>query len=222
MGDRNKISTVPDWEAIRQSRAKRENRILVTSNEMIIQAAQTATHHHYGQYRKYGTKLPYIFHPMRVAGLVTLYQDTIPEMVSAAWLHDTLEDTDYSEIDLFNTFGQDVYQMVLDVTNPSKNSDANRETRKKIDRDHIAQISEGAKLIKLADRIDNLQDMTKAPTDFIRLYLRESQLLLDEALRGIDGSYEYMYENAMQALERIVDWRENYGPEARERKRNRQ
>ena len=130
-------------------------------------------------------------------------------MVAAGWCHDVLEDTDVTFEQIENILGVDVANLVQEVTNTSRNSKASRQERKRIDREHIANISREAKLLKLADRIDNLRDMEKANYNFLRLYLMESQLLLDEALRGVDEVFEEEYEKAMRYLELILGLREN-------------
>lgn len=186
--------------------------IIIDMNEdLVLRAAKTAAILHEGQTRKYGIKLPYIIHPIRVAGMIAIHPDSTREMVAAAYLHDVLEDCDFEPVDLMNAFGSEVFDLVESLTNPSKGSPLSRYERKRMDREHVAQISDKAKLIKLVDRIDNLWDLTQAPDDFLELYLRESRLLLDEALQGVDDVYEMEYERAMSYLRNILTWREKHG-----------
>lgn len=58
----------------------------------------TAAHEGIGQVRKY-TGEPYINHPAAVAELVSSVPHT-PEMLAAAWLHDTVEDTPITLLDI--------------------------------------------------------------------------------------------------------------------------
>ena len=166
----------------------------VMGNEsMIVEAARLADYAHSGQKRKWNNAhKDYIVHPLRVAGMVTIYKGATEEMVAAAWLHDTVEDTSITIEDIISRFGEEVASLVMGLTNPSKGMDASREERKRIDREHLARQSNEVKLIKLCDRIDNLRDLedSGAPQDFIRKYRAESLLLLDEALSGVDDGLE--------------------------------
>lgn len=146
---------------------------------IIITAAQMATAAHQGQQRKY-TGRDYIEHPYRVAMRVAARPDATEEMVAAALLHDTLEDTTLTLKDLIEAFGQKVAQMVWDLTNPSKSHpEMNRAQRKEMDRVHLGETDWQVKTIKLLDRIDNLREMDGAPSEFKKRYAKESALLAD-------------------------------------------
>lgn len=147
---------------------------------MIIKAAQFANLAHQGQVRKY-TGRPYITHPARVASRVCLIPYATEEVVAAGWLHDVLEDCSVTYADLHCDISPVVASLVKTLTNPSKGSKLPRAARKAMDREHLANVSPWAKVIKLIDRIDNLREMTQAPDDFKKLYAKES-LLLAEAL----------------------------------------
>jgi len=158
--------------------------------DLILEAARLAATAHNGQKRKWAhADESYVLHPMRVAGLVALHPLATPEMVAAAWLHDVLEDTKFTEQDLLDKFGGGVVYFVKALTNPSKGLKLARVERKKMDREHLRTGPWGARLIKLADRIDNLRDMLGAPEDFAAMYREESKLLL-EALKGTDEGLE--------------------------------
>lgn len=179
-----------------------------SNDAVILKAARIASYYHAGQYRKYGYGVPYIMHPIRVAGLVAIHPDSTSEMVAASYLHDTIEDTKYSAHQLFLDFGEKIYLMVLNLTNPSKQfPHLHRDDRKKIDREHLARCPREIKLIKMADRIDNLRDVAQADLDFIVLYSIESSRLLDEALRNVDPVYEEMYEDALKYLQNLKSWK---------------
>jgi (p)ppGpp synthase/HD superfamily hydrolase len=126
---------------------------------------------------------PYWRHCERVAYLVSLVtQDQ--NMVAAAWLHDVLEDVmpfnnQYSDEAIKNQFGEDVLDLVLDLTDVSRREDGNREKRKAIDREHSFAASPRAKLIKLADLIDNARDISDSDKGFAKIYLKEMALLLE-------------------------------------------
>lgn len=146
---------------------------------LINKAEQFAAYHHaaVGQKRKYSGE-PYIVHPKAVAVTIqTITNDTA--MICAAWLHDTVEDTDATLEDIINHFGPKIGYLVKELTNISKLEDGNRATRKAIDRAHIALISPAAKTIKLADRLDNCKDFEIWDAGFRKLYIAETKLLLE-------------------------------------------
>jgi len=137
----------------------------------------TRAHQRIGQLRKY-SKQPYDVHLEAVARQVAEVTDDA-EMIAAAWLHDTVEDTPATLEDIEEQFGPAVAELVEELTDVSKPSDGNRATRKAIDRDHTAQASQRAKTVKLADLIDNCKDITKHDARFARVYLVEMGALLD-------------------------------------------
>lgn len=154
---------------------------------MIDAAEQFATDHHAHQCRKYNGN-PYITHPARVAARVAARPDAHQAMICAAWLHDTIEDCGVTAEELAAIFGDDVAGLVVELTNKPRVEGVNRAARKKQDRDRIRLISRDAKVIKLIDRIDNVNEIDKA-SDFWPVYAAESRLLLN-ALAGADVELE--------------------------------
>jgi (p)ppGpp synthase/HD superfamily hydrolase len=153
----------------------------------IIYAAQFAHHRHDGQVRKFSGK-PYITHPIRVAGRVAIHRKATETMVVAAFLHDVVEDTPTEISDLIEFFGEDVAELVDELTN-DKTIEGNRQERKRVQREKLKNASYEAKLIKLIDRIDNLGEIPLSD-GFAVVYARESLLLLEEALVGTDENLE--------------------------------
>ncbi len=146
--------------------------------DLIERAREFATnaHQRIGQRRKY-TNQPYHLHLAAVAKLVEEVSDDA-EMVAAAWLHDTVEDTPATLDDIEKNFGQSVAELVEELTDISKASDGNRAARKELDRIHLSQASLRAKTVKLADLIDNSKDIRKNDERFARVYLSEMGALL--------------------------------------------
>ena len=132
--------------------------------------------------RKY-TQHPYSVHLGTVAKLVSSVTDD-PEIIAAAWLHDVVEDTPATLYDIEVEFGKGVAALVEDLTDVSKPSDGNRAIRKAIDRQHLAQASPNAKTVKLADLIDNCQDICKNDKRFARVFLEEMDPLLNVLQEG--------------------------------------
>jgi len=142
----------------------------------------TSAHQRIDQRRKYSHQ-PYDVHLKSVASLVAEVSDD-PEMIAAAWLHDTVEDTPATHHDIEDTFGPGVARLVYELTDISKPGDGNRALRKAMDRDHLAQASDRAQTVKLADLIDNARDICKHDERFARTYLAEMAALLDVLNRG--------------------------------------
>lgn len=141
-----------------------------------------AAHCEIGQKRKY-TGDPYIYHPKNVAYLVKIIGGT-DEMISAAYLHDVLEDVApkchlFNDEAILKIFGMEILNLVCWVTDISKPEDGNREERKRIDREHIAKAPADAKTIKLADLIDNSLTICEHDMNFAKVYLKEKRLLLN-------------------------------------------
>jgi len=167
-----------------------------SADDLIKKARHYATqaHKRINHRRKY-TNQPYDIHLKTVAELVNTVSDD-PEMIAAAWLHDTVEDTPVTFHDIEKEFGPGIVQLVSDLTDVSKSSDGNRAVRKAIDRAHLAQAVSRAKTIKLADLIDNCRDICANSPRFARVYLTEMAALLE--VLG-DGDVK-LYEQARKTL----------------------
>ena len=146
----------------------------------------TAAHAAVGQLRKY-TNEPYIVHPAEVARIVASVPGATEEMIAAAWLHDTVEDTKVEVTDIWREFGAVVASYVHWLTNPSKKEDGNRATRKAIDRDYIRNAPAEVKTIKLADLMSNCSSIVEHDMNFGRVYLEEKRLMM-EVLREGDAT----------------------------------
>lgn len=167
------------------------------NDNLIIHAAQRADEWHKGQLRKH-TRRPYIEHPARVAARISRHPDATEHAVAAAWLHDVMEDCDVTRETLSDLFGGKVAGFVVALTNTSKGSSLSREKRKQLDREALALAPYHARLIKLADRADNLREL---PADkFASLYCTESRQLLD-ALVPTNTALEKELYDAILALE---------------------
>ena len=172
---------------------------------IVKRALSLAFSAHEGQYRKYHDNVPYIQHPLRVAFSVSKATSGQEIAVAAALLHDVLEDTEVPPEAISEACGNEVLHLVQELTNPSKNPEhakKKREERKRIDREHLKQVSYAARVIKLCDRIDNLNDVANAPRDFQILYAKESVLLLEaiESVSYIDSNLVFEFKEAIAKL----------------------
>lgn len=140
-----------------------------------------AMHWHTDQKRKY-SGVPYITHPIRVAERLEKMGYS-PELVAAGYLHDVVEDCGVELSEIRNLFGDSVAIYVDGMTKKTTLADGNRATREKLERDRLTKESHEVKILKLVDRIDNLRDMSGAPSGFMKKYKAESKLLA-ECLRN--------------------------------------
>ena len=127
----------------------------------ILKAASFAAEKHRNQLRKGAESTPYINHPLEVARI--LAEDGQVEdasIIAAALLHDTIEDTETTEEELHQHFGEQVVAMVLEVTDDKSIVKAERKRLQIVNASHK---SPGAALIKLADKISNVRDVGRSP-----------------------------------------------------------
>ena len=128
---------------------------------LLLKALAFAAHKHRDQRRKDAEASPYINHPIALADVLVNeggVADT--EVLSAALLHDTVEDTDTTPEELERVFGRRIARIVAEVTDDKNLPKAER---KRLQVEHAATISAEAKLVKLADKICNLRDVAERP-----------------------------------------------------------
>jgi guanosine-3',5'-bis(diphosphate) 3'-pyrophosphohydrolase len=127
----------------------------------LIEAAMFAAEKHRDCRRKDVEATPYINHPIKVASLLANVGkiDDI-EMLQAALLHDTVEDTPTKPEEIEERFGRAVRDLVMEVTDDKKLLKAERKRRQVEKAPHLTP---RAKVIKIADKIANLSDMAVSP-----------------------------------------------------------
>ena len=155
------------------------------------EALQYATQAHAGQTRSGGE--PYITHPMRVADHIRQYKQShnLDALISAAYLHDTVEDTDTTHEALQDLFGGLVASLVKELT-------SDPEQIKKVGKAQylahkMAAMSSYALVIKLADRLDNVKDITTTRTpQWRQKYKTETEHILNyiEKTRALSGTHQ--------------------------------
>ena len=132
--------------------------------ERIKAAFELAREAHSKQFRKSGE--PYILHPIAVARIIAVELELGSNPIMAAFLHDVVEDTDYTIDDIRQRFGNDVAFLVGVVTKKKKE---HYERSKQVD--NYQQILESvqydvrALLIKLADRLHNMRTLDSMRPD---------------------------------------------------------
>ena len=127
--------------------------------QTILSAAHYAAEKHADHRRKGGE--PYLNHLVEVAYLVsTALSEPDANVVAAAFLHDTIEDTGVTAAELTERFGKDVTGLVLEVTDDKSLAP---EVRKRLQIEHAPKLSVRAQVIKLADKISNLRSILSSP-----------------------------------------------------------
>lgn len=153
----------------------------------VLKAARLARYYHRNQYRKWPDRIgiirPYITHPARVASSAILNQEYfdglgvwMEDIVSAAWLHDVLEDcrSEVNEFLLKELIHDETFRIVTELTNDEHPVDMVRIERKAKDNSRLSRVSPEAKILKALDRLDNLSELISAPTEFIKKYCDET------------------------------------------------
>jgi (p)ppGpp synthase/HD superfamily hydrolase len=169
---------------------------------LLSRAWNFAAQCHATQRRKGKAQEPYINHLAEVAELVASATDgQDANLVAAAVLHDTIEDTATLPTELVSVFNADIADLVAEVTDDKS---LEKTVRKRLQVEHAATKSERAKIIKLADKTSNLRSLVKSPPDDWNLQRRREYLdwALEVAsgLRGINGWLEGQFDEAAEQL----------------------
>jgi GTP diphosphokinase / guanosine-3',5'-bis(diphosphate) 3'-diphosphatase len=173
---------------------------------LLLKALAFAAHKHRDQRRKDAEASPYINHPIALADvLVNEGGVTDVEVLCAALLHDTVEDTDTTHQELADAFGSRIARIVAEVTDDQT---LPKEERKRLQVVHAASISREAKLVKLADKISNLRDVVERPPakwDLQRRkeYFEWAKQVVD-GLRGVHPRLETAFDEAYAKSRRLA------------------
>jgi (p)ppGpp synthase/HD superfamily hydrolase len=139
----------------------------------IEQAIRAASVLHKNQLRKGSMPFPYVTHLIATAFTLIDYTDN-EDVIIAALLHDTLEDTDYTIDELQEDFGGEVREIVEAVTEPKSTPDQriSFKERKKIYADQLKKGPIEAVMVAAADKMHNfrtsVEDYTDSPDRFIQ------------------------------------------------------
>ena len=166
--------------------------------KLLLKALAFAAHKHRDQRRKDVEASPYINHPIALGNILCNEGHvTDIDVICAALLHDTIEDTDTTAADLEQEFGSEICQIVLSVTDDKS---LPPQERKRLQIEHAAQSSDQAKLVKLADKISNVRDIASSPPPSWDLQRRQkyfdwARQVVDQ-IRGIHPQLEAAFDEA--------------------------
>lgn len=157
------------------------------STGMILKALRFSAEKHNDQRRRDSKSSPYINHPIQVAETLWRVGGVRDgALLTAAILHDTIEDTDATPDEIRNEFGEEVLRLVLEVTDDKS---LPKEVRKQLQIENAAKKSPEAKLLKLADKICNVYDLIHFPPSGWSLKRKQEYLVWSEkVVQGIRGS----------------------------------
>jgi len=168
----------------------------------VLAVAHQAAKWHVEQRRKGDAKEPYVNHLLEVAALVASVGAS-EDVICAALLHDAIEDQKIPAKVIEELFGAAVAGLVEKVTD---NKELPPEVRKAAQIAHAPHLSPGAKLIKLADKISNVNSLTSSPpaewtTERRLAYVEWCQMVV-AGLRGTNMKLEELFGEAAEGAEK--------------------
>ena len=136
-----------------------------SGTQILRRATGFAAWKHDGQLRKGEGNTPYVHHPIEVTAILAeVGEITDLDVLQAALLHDTIEDTETTAEELESLFTTRIRGLVLDV---SDDKSLFKHERKALQIEHAPHLSVEAQTIKLADKISNVTDVAFAtPIDW--------------------------------------------------------
>ena len=136
-----------------------------TDKSLIRKAFDIAVDAHSKQRRRSGE--PYIYHPIAVAKIVAYEIGLDAVSIAAALLHDVVEDTEYTTEDMERLFGETIARIVNGLTKISRlNKEQDASIQAENFRKMLLTLNDDVRviLIKIADRLHNMQTMDAMPS----------------------------------------------------------
>ena len=176
--------------------------------DIILEAINFATIKHHGQVRKDEHASPYITHPVSVAKAIWQIGGVRDlATLAAAILHDTIEDTDTTETEIRENFGEEISKIVLEVTDDKSLNKMERKRRQVL---HAPELSQAAKLIKLGDKLINCRDILHSPpkswdVDRRKEYIQWAADVVFE-IRGANKTLENSFDETLLDAEQQLNF----------------
>jgi GTP pyrophosphokinase len=153
-------------------------------------------------------KLPFIIHPMRVALiLIEELEITHKEVLSAALVHDVVEDSSppITTHDLEKKFGRNVALIVSIITRPAPDAAIPRQQQLETYYGRIAKSNTYSRIIKLAERLDNLRDLVHVDNaDFQKEYLLQTWQIFMPIAEATDARLHASLLAACREVESVL------------------
>lgn len=156
---------------------------------LVLKALSFAADKHRHQRRKGAEASPYINHPIDLANILW-HEGKVTDavVIAAAILHDTVEDTETDAEELKREFGQQIANIVMEVTDDTRLHPLERKQRQV---DKAPHISHMAKQVKLADKIGNLRDILVHPPEGWDIERKRRYFdWAQDVVRGLRGTNE--------------------------------
>ncbi len=173
----------------------------------LLEAISFAAKKHATQKRKGADEQPYINHVLEVVNLLAnIGKVKDYDVLIAAVLHDTIEDTETTKKEITKLFGATVCKYVLEVTDDKNLPKAER---KQLQIKHAPHLSDSAKQIKLGDKISNIRDVSENPpdgwSDKRRLeYIEWGEKVID-GLRGVNSNLEKHFDDLIGKAREMIE-----------------
>jgi len=173
----------------------------------LLKAIAFAADKHRRQRRKDAEASPYINHPIAVATVLASEGDVSDEAtLLAAVLHDTVEDTQTTFVELEERFGSEVAGLVRELTDDKS---LEKGERKRLQIEHARESSIHAKQVKIADKICNVRDITVSPPADWPLQRRREYLTWSEKVvagcRGVNSKLDQVFDQALAQARTTLD-----------------
>ena len=167
------------------------------NTELLDRAIVFAVEAHAGTERR-GKGFPYIVHPLEAVEIVsTITPDQ--ELLAAAALHDTVEDTDVTEAQIREEFGDRIADLVAAESDVFPEGLSERESwrgRKQAAIDRLARSSHDAKIVAIGDKLSNMRAIA-------RDYARQGDALWNIFHVKDKASHAWHYRGLLEALREL-------------------
>ncbi len=177
------------------------NQIPAEDFGLFISALKFGAHRHRWQKRKDAEQTPYFNHPIDVAEILwSVGAIRNIAILTAALLHDVIEDTETKPEEVEGEFGRAILSVILEV---SDDKSLPKETRKELQVQHAPHLSPGAKLIKIADKICNIKDVAYSPPPDWSIERRLEYLdWAERVVKAMKGSNKKLEEEFYRLLKK--------------------
>jgi GTP pyrophosphokinase len=169
------MSKLDDYLEIAEIQGQTES---VHAEALVVNTKAFAKKKHAGQVRRDGS--PYFNHPKRVAKIASKNKKSkhLAEIVSAGYLHDSIEDTDATIEELEKLYGTLVSSIVSELT--SDKSEVKRLGKTKYLTQKMLGMTNYSLYLKLCDRLDNVSDLHTTDEVFRNKYIKETNEIIKQ------------------------------------------